>query len=130
MNTLLKLASLLILVFAIQTSLTSNAIASEPDAEMESLITQVCEHVTMCMKQELEESEEEMSPRMRSMIDVMTKQTCQSLREYSMFVEYSAVTEDDVKACYKAMADIDCGTLQEQKDIPACKVIEEKLEDA
>jgi peptidyl-tRNA hydrolase len=116
--------SFLALVF--QLSLSSAAIAE--DKEMETLINEVCDHVVMCMKKEVEESEDEISPRMLKMIDSMSKSTCQSLTQYTLFVDQSGITVDDVKQCYKAMANTECGVLTEQEDIPACKVLEDKLD--
>lgn len=129
MKKLLKFISAGSLLIALSTSFTFGTNAADADPEMETLITKVCEHVVMCMKQEIEQDGEEMSPRMLSMIDSISKQTCQSLKEYTMFVEHSSVTVDDVKGCYKAMATVECGELDSQDEIPACKVISDKLEE-
>lgn len=125
-----KLLILLILNVSVLLSFsaTFSVNANKADTEMEALINEVCEHVVMCMKQEIEKEEGEISPRMLTMIDSMSKMTCQSLSGYSDFVDMSTVTVEDVKGCYNAISTMPCDKLDENDELPACKVIQEKLE--
>ena len=101
---------------------------SKPDAEMKKLINDVCKNVVMCMKEEIRKDEGELSPQMTAMVDKMSTKTCKVFEQYNEFVEYSTVTVDDVKACYKEMATAECGRLDNQSNIASCKIIEDKLD--